>query len=56
MISKIFVNLPVKDLSKSMDFFKTIGFSFNPGQNEEVALTVRISSDRQCQNMRATHG
>lgn len=30
MINKIFVNLPVKDLDKSMAFFKTIGFSFNP--------------------------
>jgi len=28
MISKIFVNLPVKDLDKSMGFFKAIGFSF----------------------------
>lgn len=30
MIGKIFVNLPVKDLDKSMAFFKAIGFSFNP--------------------------
>jgi predicted lactoylglutathione lyase len=27
MISKIFVNLPVQDLDRSMAFFKAIGFS-----------------------------
>lgn len=30
MNRKIFVNLPVKDLPKSMDFFKALGFAFNP--------------------------
>ena len=29
MSTKIFVNLPVKDLNKSMDFFKALGWTFN---------------------------
>ena len=27
---KLFVNLPVRDLEKSMDFFAALGFTFNP--------------------------
>ncbi|WP_243361402.1 VOC family protein [Fundidesulfovibrio terrae] len=30
MASQIFVNLPVKDLDKSMEFFTKLGFSFDP--------------------------
>lgn len=37
MISKIFVNLPVKDLDKSMAFFKAVGFSFNPQFTDKTA-------------------
>ena len=29
MTSQIFVNLPVKDLKRSVDFFTALGFSFN---------------------------
>ncbi|TCJ19233.1 glyoxalase/bleomycin resistance/extradiol dioxygenase family protein [Flaviaesturariibacter flavus] len=29
MANKIFVNLPVQDLQKSMDFFRHLGFGFN---------------------------
>lgn len=29
MVSKIFVDLPVKDLDRSIAFFKAVGFSFN---------------------------
>lgn len=29
MAKQIFVNLPVKDLKKSMEFWKKLGFSFN---------------------------
>ena len=29
MATKIFVNLPVKDLNKSIEFFTKLGFSFN---------------------------
>ena len=29
MATKIFVNLPVKNLNKSVEFFNKLGFSFN---------------------------
>ncbi|WP_137390202.1 VOC family protein [Rhodoligotrophos defluvii] len=41
MNTKIFVNLPVSDLDRSMGFFKTLGYSFNPQfTNEEAACMV----------------
>lgn len=45
MISKIFVNLPVKDLDKSMAFFKAIGFSFNPQFTDKTAACMAMSED-----------
>ena len=30
MATQIFVNLPVKDLSRSKQFFEALGYSFNP--------------------------
>ncbi|WHZ24703.1 MAG: Glyoxalase family protein [Nitrospira sp.] len=45
MISKIFVNLPVKDLNKSMTFFKAIGFSFNPQFTDQTAACMVMSED-----------
>ena len=45
MISKIFVNLPVKDLAKSMAFFKKVGFSFNPQFSDETAACMVMSDD-----------
>lgn len=30
MTTQVFVNLPVKDLGRSKDFFNRLGFSFNP--------------------------
>ncbi len=41
----IFVNLPVKDLDKSMEFFKKLGFSFNPQFTNETAACMVISGD-----------
>jgi predicted lactoylglutathione lyase len=45
MSTKIFVNLAVKDLNKSMDFFKSLGFSFNPQFTDETAACMVISED-----------
>ncbi len=45
MVSKIFVNLPVKDLEKSMTFFKTVGFSFNPQFTDKTAACMVMSDD-----------
>jgi uncharacterized protein len=45
MATKIFVNLPVKDLPKSMEFFKKLGFTFNPQFTDETAACMVISDD-----------
>ncbi len=45
MATKIFVNLPVKDLRRSMDFFTALGFSFNQQFTDENAACLVISED-----------
>ena len=42
---KIFVNLPVKDLNKSIDFFTKLGFSFNPQFTNENATCMIIEEN-----------
>jgi len=43
MPKQIFVNLPVKDLKKSMDFFSRLGFSFNLQFTDEKAACLIIN-------------
>ena len=43
MPKQIFVNLPVKDLKKSMDFFSQLGFSFNLQFTDEKAACLIIN-------------
>ncbi|UFH53203.1 VOC family protein [Spirosoma sp. KNUC1025] len=45
MATKIFVNLPVKDLNRSVDFFSKLGYSFNPQFSDENAKSMVISED-----------
>ena len=45
MSKKIFVNLPVKNLPESMEFFKNLGFSFNPQFTDDTAACMVISED-----------
>ena len=45
MNTKIFVNLPVRDLPKSMEFFKALGFGFNPQFTDETAACMVVSGD-----------
>lgn len=45
MATKIFVNLPVKDLQKSIKFFTAIGYKFNPQFTDETATCMIISED-----------
>jgi predicted lactoylglutathione lyase len=45
MSQKIFVNLPVRDLRKSMDFFSKLGFTFNGQFTDETAACMIISED-----------
>src|SRR5215813_11985784 len=42
---KIFVNLPVKDLKKSMAFFGKLGFTFNTQFTDETAACMVVSED-----------
>jgi predicted lactoylglutathione lyase len=43
--TQIFVNLPVKDLKKTMDFFAKLGFSFNPVFTDENAACLVIGEN-----------
>lgn len=45
MSTKIFVNVPVKDLDKSTEFFTAIGFTINPQFTDETAACVVITED-----------
>lgn len=45
MASKIFLNLAVKDLKKSIDFFTTLGFSFNPQFTDATATCMIIGEN-----------
>lgn len=45
MATKIFVNLPVKDLKKSMEFFTKLGYTFNLQFTDDTAACMVISDD-----------
>ncbi len=45
MNTKIFVNLPVKDLDRSVGFFTKLGYKFNPQFTDETAACMIISED-----------
>jgi predicted lactoylglutathione lyase len=37
MSKQVFINLAVKDLQKSMDFYTSLGFSYNPQFSDDTA-------------------
>jgi predicted lactoylglutathione lyase len=43
MPTQIFVNLPVKDLRRSVDFFTRLGYRFNPQFIDETATCMIVS-------------
>ncbi|KJS32502.1 MAG: extradiol dioxygenase [Desulfatitalea sp. BRH_c12] len=43
MATKIFVNLPVKNLDRSVAFFKSLGFSFNSQYTDATAACMIVS-------------
>ncbi|HWL85013.1 MAG TPA: VOC family protein [Polyangiaceae bacterium] len=45
MSSKIFVNLPVKDLKRSVEFFTNLGYKFNAQFTDENATCMIVSED-----------
>ncbi len=45
MSKKMFVNLPVKNLNKSIAFFTALGFTFNPQFSDENATCMIVGED-----------
>ncbi|MNX27220.1 Glyoxalase-like domain protein [compost metagenome] len=45
MVSKIYINLAVKDLQKSIAFFTEIGFAFNPQFTDASAACMIIAEN-----------
>lgn len=45
MGTKIFVNLPVKDLKRSIAFFTKLGFTFNPQFTDDTATCMIVAED-----------
>jgi uncharacterized protein len=52
-VSMTFVNLPVSDLKKSMKFYETLGFTFNPQFTDDTAACMIINET--CYAMLLTH-
>ena len=42
---KLFVNIPVADLQKSIEFFEALGFSFNPQFTDATATCMLVGED-----------
>ena len=45
MATQIFVNLPVKDLARSTEFFTRLGYKFDPQFTDEKAACMIVSDD-----------
>jgi predicted lactoylglutathione lyase len=45
MSTKMFVNLPVKDLKRSVEFFGKLGYKFDPQFTDENATCMIIGED-----------
>ena len=45
MKRKLFVNLAVRDLKKSTDFFSTLGFAFDPKFTDDNATCMIVGDD-----------
>jgi uncharacterized protein len=43
MSTKIFVNLPAKNLGQSMEFFRKFGFDFNAQFTDDTAACMVVS-------------
>jgi predicted lactoylglutathione lyase len=45
MATQIFVNLPVKDLKRSVEFFTKLGYKFNPQFTDENATCMIVGEN-----------
>lgn len=43
MATQIFINFPVKDLNRSIEFFTKLGYTFNPQFTDEKATCMIVS-------------
>jgi predicted lactoylglutathione lyase len=55
MSTKIFVNLPVRDLKQAVDFFTQLGFTFNAQFTDETATSMIVSDDMALHKERMIH-
>ncbi len=46
MATKIFINLPVRDLNKSVEFFSKLDFKFDPQFTDENSTCMIIGEDK----------
>lgn len=53
-VKSIFVNLPIKDLNKTRDFWTKLGFSFNEQYSDDKALCL-VLNEGQIYSMLITH-
>jgi len=42
---KIFINLPVRDLKRTMEFFSKLGFEYNPKFTDDKAACMIVSAE-----------
>lgn len=42
---KLFVNIPVRELKRSVEFFTKLGFTFNPEYTDDKATCMIVSDD-----------
>lgn len=45
MATKVFVNLPVRNLNRSMEYFAKLGFSFDRKFTDETATCMSVTDD-----------
>ena len=45
MATQIYVNLPIKNLTRSVEFFTRLGYKFNPQYTNEKAACMIVSDD-----------
>jgi hypothetical protein len=45
VLRKMFVNLPVRDLDRSVEFFTALGFTFDPEFTDERAAAMVVNDD-----------
>lgn len=48
MAKQIFINLPVKDLNRSMEFYSKLGYTFNPQFTDEKAACMLVGENIFC--------